>query len=254
MVAGTEAGVRVEIQRTDARRWLDDGVATEHLAGPGMVELDAQPLVALDDDGGLMRWMEAWMAAIEAPAPAVPIIRPPRRPVPTTRIVALAIALGLLMAVAVWLARGAIETRKEAALLALGARQRPVQELADLRKRIAELKPKAEAAAAIRERQREQQRQAMERRRRCLHALASLRGACPPGTSLDEIAVAVDGGRIAGRSTTQEAATRLASTLSASLAQIGCISTPADTRIDGRVRRFTIQWAVPRERAEGEKP
>lgn len=248
VVSGDGGGLTLAMQRTDARRWLDDGVATEHLAGPGMVEFDARPLVSLDDEGGITQWLGAWIEALEAQTPVVPVIRIPQRPVPTTRLVALAIALGFLSTVAIWLARGAIDARKEETLRALGAQQRPVQELADLRKRIAELKPKADAAVAEHERRRERQRTELERRRRCLHAIASVGGSCPPGTVIDEIAISIDTGRIAGRCVAQESAARFASDLSASLGQVGYVTTPADTRVDGRLRRFVIQWAIPRPR------
>jgi hypothetical protein len=254
VVSHTPSGCRVNLQRTDARRWLDDEVASEYLAGPGITELDSRPLTALDEDEGQLHWLSTWMNVLapEAPntavAPDVPVIRIPKLPVSMVRIVALTVVFVVIAVAGVWLARDTTETRRQAAQRALVSEEQPRQELKDLQSRIGEVKPKAKQALAAQERQREAERRTRERRHRALHTIDALRTTCPPGTIVDELTIDIDMGRIAGRCATQEAAARFATALATSLAQVGYIVMPADSRIDGRVRRFTIAWITPVDR------
>ena len=61
---------------------------------------DGQAVVRLDDENGLRAWLTAWAAVLAGKTPAVPLVKPPRRPMSVGQRRGLAVAFGLIAAIA----------------------------------------------------------------------------------------------------------------------------------------------------------
>jgi hypothetical protein len=136
--------------------------------------MTVQGVVQLDDETALRDWLMAWAIALAAKVPAVPFVRPARRPMSIGQRRALTIGLALLVAVLCaahyfWLDRTLQATQAE-----LQTAREPARKLAELQKRAKDLESKRNQVKMQHEKLVQQIGQLQFQRQRLPRLLASL--------------------------------------------------------------------------------
>jgi hypothetical protein len=136
------------------RKTAAAGTREELLVDVGVAEpptSDSQSVTRLDDENGLRVWLTTWAAVLAAKTPAVPLVKPPRRPMSVGQRRGLAVAFGLIAAIACAshyiLLDGSIKNTQDR----LRAANEPGQRLSAMQKQYKEFQAKAEQSKTHKE-------------------------------------------------------------------------------------------------------
>jgi cell division protein FtsB len=135
----------------DAERWQTDGSLSARVealhatGGVSRADLEFQDCLSFEEPDGLKRLLQAWAEVLAAGEPGVPVIRPPKRPVPASSRWALTAALALVAVVACVGHYVAVQQQKRFLETETARLREPADKMASLKKELQSLSAREES-------------------------------------------------------------------------------------------------------------